>query len=108
MQLTMFQQIGKKGGSVCSDAKAEAARLNGKKGGRPRKNAEPAWKKIAAMSASLPAAGVEILNQSGVTYEIDSKWTICDDCETRFTLDPKAAGWEKCEFSDGWDCPACV
>jgi len=30
-------KIGKKGGSATSKAKAEAARLNGKKGGRPRK-----------------------------------------------------------------------
>jgi hypothetical protein len=29
--------IGKKGGSVTSKAKAEAARKNGKRGGRPRK-----------------------------------------------------------------------
>jgi hypothetical protein len=29
--------IGKKGGSATSKAKAEAARRNGKKGGRPRK-----------------------------------------------------------------------
>jgi hypothetical protein len=30
-------EIGKKGGSAKSKAKAEAARANGKKGGRPRK-----------------------------------------------------------------------
>jgi general stress protein YciG len=30
-------EIGKKGGSVTSKAKAEAARKNGKRGGRPRK-----------------------------------------------------------------------
>lgn len=30
--------LGRKGGKVTSDAKAEAARANGKKGGRPRKS----------------------------------------------------------------------
>jgi general stress protein YciG len=30
-------EIGKKGGSVTSKAKAEAARKNGRRGGRPRK-----------------------------------------------------------------------
>jgi len=30
-------EIGKNGGSVTSKAKAEAARKNGKRGGRPRK-----------------------------------------------------------------------
>lgn len=30
--------LGKLGGAVKSDGKAEAARANGKKGGRPRKN----------------------------------------------------------------------
>jgi hypothetical protein len=35
--------IGRKGGSQSSDAKAEAARLNGRKGGRPRNGeAKPA------------------------------------------------------------------
>jgi hypothetical protein len=29
--------LGRKGGKVTSEAKAEAARANGKKGGRPRK-----------------------------------------------------------------------
>lgn len=29
--------LGRKGGKATSDAKAEAARLNGRKGGRPRK-----------------------------------------------------------------------
>jgi general stress protein YciG len=32
-----LSEIGKKGGSVTSKAKAEAARKNGKKGGRPKK-----------------------------------------------------------------------
>jgi hypothetical protein len=32
-----LQQIGKKGGSSKSKAKAKAARLNGRKGGRPKK-----------------------------------------------------------------------
>ena len=31
-------EIGRKGGSVTSEAKAEAARRNGAKGGRPRKS----------------------------------------------------------------------
>lgn len=31
------QALGAKGGAVKSEAKAEAARKNGKKGGRPRK-----------------------------------------------------------------------
>ena len=31
-----LSQLGKKGGTAKSDAKAEAARLNGKKGGRPK------------------------------------------------------------------------
>jgi general stress protein YciG len=31
------QEAGKKGGSVKSEAKAKAARENGKKGGRPKK-----------------------------------------------------------------------
>ena len=35
--LTFFQKTGKVGGSAKSRAKAEAARKNGKKGGRPRK-----------------------------------------------------------------------
>jgi hypothetical protein len=34
-------KIGRKGGSVKSEAKAEAARRNGKKGGRPRKEGKP-------------------------------------------------------------------
>ena len=33
-----LKKIGRKGGSVRSKAKAEAARANGKKGGRPRKD----------------------------------------------------------------------
>jgi len=33
-------KIGKKGGSVTSDAKAQAARKNGKQGGRPRKESK--------------------------------------------------------------------
>ena len=37
-----FVKIGKKGGSVKSEAKAKAARVNGRKGGRPRKRKVPA------------------------------------------------------------------
>jgi hypothetical protein len=33
-----LSRIGRKGGSVRSEAKAAACRANGKKGGRPRKN----------------------------------------------------------------------
>lgn len=32
----MAKQLGKKGGSVKSEAKTKAVRLNGKKGGRPK------------------------------------------------------------------------
>jgi hypothetical protein len=32
-----MQELGRRGGSVTSDAKARAARANGRKGGRPRK-----------------------------------------------------------------------
>ena len=32
-----MSRLGRKGGSVSSEAKAEAAKLNGAKGGRPRK-----------------------------------------------------------------------
>lgn len=33
--------LGSKGGSVQSEAKTNASRANGRKGGRPRKNSEP-------------------------------------------------------------------
>jgi hypothetical protein len=36
--LAFFQRHGKEGGSSTSDAKATAARINGKKGGRPKKD----------------------------------------------------------------------
>jgi hypothetical protein len=36
--LEFFQKTGKQGGKATSKAKAEAARKNGKLGGRPRKN----------------------------------------------------------------------
>lgn len=36
--LAFFQRTGKKGGSAKSKAKAAAARINGRKGGRPRKD----------------------------------------------------------------------
>ena len=36
----MFARWGKLGGQATSDEKAKAARLNGKKGGRPRKKAK--------------------------------------------------------------------
>jgi len=32
-----FSKLGRKGGKAKSEIKAEAARLNGKKGGRPRR-----------------------------------------------------------------------
>lgn len=35
----MAQQLGAQGGRACTDAKAAAARTNGRKGGRPRKSA---------------------------------------------------------------------
>jgi len=35
----IFSELGRKGGRVSSPAKAEAARKNGAKGGRPRKEA---------------------------------------------------------------------
>jgi hypothetical protein len=35
--LAFFQRTGKRGGSATSKAKAEAARINGRKGGRPKK-----------------------------------------------------------------------
>jgi hypothetical protein len=35
--LAFFQRTGKKGGSSTSKAKADAARINGRKGGRPKK-----------------------------------------------------------------------
>ena len=38
--LRMFARWGKQGGEATSKRKAEAARLNGKKGGRPRKKAK--------------------------------------------------------------------
>lgn len=37
-----MQEMGRRGGSATSTAKAAAARLNGKKGGRPAKTAQPA------------------------------------------------------------------
>jgi hypothetical protein len=36
---TAARQLGRKGGSATSDAKADAARANGAKGGRPRRSA---------------------------------------------------------------------
>lgn len=36
----LFARWGKQGGEATSKQKAEAARLNGKKGGRPRKKAK--------------------------------------------------------------------
>ena len=38
--LKMFARWGKQGGQATSNEKAKAARLNGKKGGRPRKKAK--------------------------------------------------------------------
>ena len=38
--LKMFARWGKQGGQATSAEKAKAARLNGKKGGRPRKKAK--------------------------------------------------------------------
>lgn len=35
------QELGKLGGLVKSEAKTKASRLNGKKGGRPKKKVEP-------------------------------------------------------------------
>lgn len=37
--------LGRKGGCVTSDAKAAAARENGKRGGRPRKDAQRSFKR---------------------------------------------------------------
>ena len=38
---TMAAELGRRGGSVSSEAKAAAARANDKRGGRPRKNTQP-------------------------------------------------------------------
>jgi hypothetical protein len=40
-EIEFFTKKGRKGGKVKSEAKSEASRLNGKKGGRPRKKSSP-------------------------------------------------------------------
>ncbi len=43
-----LSKIGKKGGEATTPAKQAAARANGAKGGRPKKQADPIWNRMAA------------------------------------------------------------
>lgn len=54
IQTSVAPEMGRKGGSVSSEVKANAARKNGKKGGRPRKaNSKEVIEKITQMNSSL-------------------------------------------------------
>lgn len=66
---TWMAELGRKGGSVSTTAKAEAARMNGSKGGRPRKSASdrPIYVTLEHYVSSRFANGHSYLAENDIT-----------------------------------------